>query len=263
MNGYRAIVSARFRTLLQYRAAAFAGIVTQLFWGLILTMIFEGFFRSTTASQPMELEEVVTYIWLGQAFFALLPWNVDHDIRALIRSGTVSYELLRPLDLYTLWFSRVLAMRTAPTLLRSVPLVAVAGLLLNMQAPATWEAAGAFVLAMLAALLLSCAITTLLSISMLWTVSGDGVAGLAPAVVVVFSGALVPVPFFPGWAQTVLEILPFRGLVDIPFRLYLGHIPAGDAVFHLVHQLAWTVGLVVFGRWVLSRGVRRLVVQGG
>lgn len=263
MFSYWAIVSARFRTLLQYRVAAMAGLGTQLFWGLILTMIFEGFFRSSTASQPMELEEVVTYIWLGQAFFALLPINVERDIRDLIRTGAVSYELLRPLDLYTLWFSRVLAMRTAPTLLRSVPLVVIAGLLLNMQAPATWASAGVFVLAMLGALLLSSVITTLLNISMLWTVSGDGVAGIAPAAVLIFSGALVPVPFFPEWAQTVLEILPFRGLLDTPFRLYLGHIPPGDAVFTLAHQLAWTVGLVVVGRWVLSRGVRRLVVQGG
>ena len=87
MRGYRAIVSARFRTLLQYRAAAFAGMVTQLFWGLVLVMIFEAFFRSSTAPQPMELEEVATYIWLGQAFLVLLPWNVDRDIQAMIRSG--------------------------------------------------------------------------------------------------------------------------------------------------------------------------------
>ena len=30
---YRAVVSARYRMLLQYRAAAFAGLVTQCFWG--------------------------------------------------------------------------------------------------------------------------------------------------------------------------------------------------------------------------------------
>ncbi len=263
MNGYRAIVSARFRTLLQYRAAAVAGMVTQLFWGLILVMVFEAFFRSTTASQPMQMEEVATYIWLGQAFLGMLPWNMERDIRDLIRTGAVSYELLRPLDLYTLWFSRVLAWRVAAPLLRSVPLLVIAGLFFGMQAPATWTAAGAFALAMLGAFLLSCAITTLLNISMMWTVSGDGIAGLTPTVVLVFSGSLVPLPFFPEWMQPLLEALPFRGLVDTPYRLYLGHIPAGEALPLLAHQAAWTAALVVFGRWALSRGVRRLVVQGG
>ena len=31
----------------------------------------------------------------------------------------------------------------------------------------------------------------------------------------------------------------------------------------LLHQLTWTVVLVAFGRWLVSRGTRRLVVQGG
>jgi ABC-2 type transport system permease protein len=81
--------------------------------------------------------------------------------------------------------------------------------------------------------------------------------------VLVFSGSLVPLPLFPEWTQAFLSILPFRGLVDTPFRLYLGHIPPGDVLFHLAHQLAWAASIVVVGRWVLSRGVRRLVVQGG
>jgi len=39
-----AVVSARYRTLLQYRAAAFAGFATQLFWGAIRLMILAAFF---------------------------------------------------------------------------------------------------------------------------------------------------------------------------------------------------------------------------
>ena len=263
MSGYRAILSARFRTLLQYRVAAVAGIVTQIFWGLILVMVLEAFYRSSSELQPITIEQVTTYVWLGQAFLGLLPWNVDRDIQALIRSGAVSYELLRSLDLYNHWHSRALAYRSAPTLLRSLPLLPVAALFFGMQVPDSWAAAGVFVLAMFGALLLSCAITNLLNITLLWTISGQGIVSLAPSLVLVFSGSLVPLPLFPEWTQTLLNILPFRGLVDTPFRLYLGHIPPGDVLPHLVHQLAWTISLVVLGRWVLSRGVRRLVVQGG
>ena len=263
MSGYRAIISARFRTLLQYRVAAVAGIGTQIFWGLILVMVLEAFCRSTTEPQPMTIQQVTTYVWLGQCFLLLLPWNVDRDIQALIRSGDVGYELLRPLDLYNHWFCRVLAYRSAPTLLRSLPLLPFAALFFGMEAPDSWAAAGAFGLAMLGALLLSCAITNLLNITLMWTVSGQGIVSLAPSVVLVFSGSLVPLPLFPEWTQTLLNILPFRGLVDTPFRLYLGHIPPGGLLLHLGHQLVWAGALVVFGRWLLSRGVRRLVVQGG
>ena len=85
-----------YRALLQYRAAALAGFGTQLFWGFIRVMIFKAFYLSTTDSQPMELDDVITYVWLGQAFLVFIPWNVDREIQALIRSGAVTYELLRP-----------------------------------------------------------------------------------------------------------------------------------------------------------------------
>ena len=44
------VVSARFRVLLQYRAAAIAGLGTQIFFGLVLVMIYEAFYRSSTAA---------------------------------------------------------------------------------------------------------------------------------------------------------------------------------------------------------------------
>jgi ABC-2 type transport system permease protein len=263
MSSYWAILGARFRTLLQYRAAAFAGFGTQLWWGLMRVMIFEAFYRSTTAPQPMTIEQVITYIWLSQAMLAMLPWNIDSDIRAMVRSGTVAYELLRPVDLYWLWFSRAVALRSAPTVLRATPMFVLAGLFWGMQLPASWPAAGAWILAMGAALLLAAAVSTLLGITILWTISGEGIARLLTICVMVFAGTLVPLPLFPDWAQGFLNFLPFRGLVDIPFRLYTGHIPASHALPMLAHQLGWTLALIVMGKALLARGARRLVVQGG
>ena len=263
MSAYAAILSANFCTMLQYRAAAIAGLATQIFWGFILVMVFEAFFRSTTASQPMTLDEVTTYIWLGQGFLMLLPWNQDRDIHALVRSGSVGYELLRPVDLYNLWFTRALAFRTAPMALRAVPLLTLALLFFGMDLPDSPTAGVAFALSMVGALLISCSFTTLLNISLMWTVSDQGITALAAPAVTILTGAIVPIPFFPDWAQTVINALPFRGIVDTPYRLYLGHIPPSDVLFHLGHQLAWTAVLVLMGRWILSRGVRRLVMQGG
>ena len=98
---YWAILSARFRMLLQYRAAALAGLWTQIFFGLVLLMVYEAFYTSSTVRQPMAFVEVVSYIWLGQALLAMLPWNADADLRAMVRSGAVAYELCRPIDLYS------------------------------------------------------------------------------------------------------------------------------------------------------------------
>lgn len=259
-----AIISARFRLLLQYRAAAFAGLVTQIVFGLIIMMVFQAFYRTGQLKDPaLSLSEVITYVWLGQALLAMLPWNGDPEIRALVRSGGVAYETLRPVDLYAYWFARAIALRTAPTLLRSVPLALVAGSLFGLQLPADGAAAAGFLLVMPGALALSCAITVLVSISLMWTISGEGILHLLPAVVTLLSGMLVPIPLFPDWARPVLELLPFSGLVDTPYRVYLGNIPFEDLGQVLLHQWSWVVLLVILGRALMNRGLRRLVIQGG
>jgi ABC-2 type transport system permease protein len=141
VKAYWSVVKARFRMLLQYRAAALAGFGAQLFWGLIRVMIFDAFCASSPVPQPMNRDQVITYLWLIQALLVLLPWGIDWEIRTMIRSGTVAYELARPVDLYWFWFSRNLALRTAPGLLRAMPMFVVAGLFLGLRPPASAAAA--------------------------------------------------------------------------------------------------------------------------
>jgi len=271
LRPYVAIVSARFRMLLQYRAAALAGLWTQIFFGFVILSIYEAFYRSSAAEQPMTFRQIASYVWLGQALLAMLPWNADDDVRAMVRTGAVAYELCRPIDLYGLWFARAIARRTAPTVLRAVPMCLIASIGLPLLGLDEWRlapppalaSAVAFGLALVCTLLLGCALSTLVNISMLWTIGGEGTVILMTALVTFLSGMIVPLPLFPDWAQPIVRALPFAGLVDLPFRLFTGHIGPGEVPGVLLHQLAWTLALVILGRSLLSRGLKRIVVQGG
>jgi viologen exporter family transport system permease protein len=263
MSVYFAVYKARFLALLQYRAAAAAGFATQVVFGFIRVMIFAAFFRSSTAAQPMTQAEVVTYIWLSQSLLMILPFRQDVEVVALVRSGNVAYEFLRPVDIFSLWFARAVALRTAPTLLRAVPLLLIAGVFFGMGLPAGLPAFGLFALSLGGAILLGSAITALMSISLLYTVSGEGVGRLISVCMWVFSGIIIPLPFLPEWLKPFVYALPFRGLMDTPFRIYLGHLSAAEAMGALTHQGIWIVVLILFGRALLSKARHRIVVQGG
>src|SRR5437764_1067483 len=121
LKPYLAILTSRFLTLLQYRAAAAAGIVTQLFFGLIRIMVYDGFFHSSHGPHPLTADQVTTYIWLGQALLLLGMLDIDKDVAAMIRTGSIAYEMTRPLDLYNVWFARAISGRAAPVLMRAAP----------------------------------------------------------------------------------------------------------------------------------------------
>jgi ABC-2 type transport system permease protein len=271
VNPYRAVAAARFRTLLQYRGAAVGGIFTQSFFALVRIMVLEAFYASGGARPPLSGPEVIGYIWLGQVTYAMFPWNTDAGVRQDVRTGNVAYELCRPLGLYGVWFSRAVALRTAPVLLRLVPMAILSMAVLPLVGLGEWRlhppggpaAAAAWLAAMAGGLAISCALTTLMTVSLLWTVSGEGVALLTGSVAYLLGGMVIPLPLYPDWAQPIVYALPFAGVMDLPARLYTGNLAPGAAAWVLAHQLAWTAALVAAGRWLLARATARLVVQGG
>jgi len=263
MTAYGAILSARFRALLQYRGAAIAGMGTQIFWGLMRIMIVAAFYESTTQARPMAFTKVVTYIWLSQALFRMVPWMADPEIGHAIRSGDVVYHLLRPLTLYGGWFARAVATLTAPTVLRAVPLVLVVALFGGIDAPPSAAALGLALVAVFNGILLGAAIMNALHVSLLWTVSGDGITRLLSVAVFMFSGMAIPLPLLPSNLQPLVAALPFRGVMDTPMRIYLGEIAVSAAPAALAHQLVWTGVLAAVSVALVRRYTYRLAIQGG
>jgi ABC-2 type transport system permease protein len=129
--------------------------------------------------------------------------------------------------------------------------------------PPSVYSAFAFLGAIIGALLLSCAITVLIMTSFFWTISGEGMLRLFPAFMLLTAGLIVPLPFFPDVLQPILSVLPFRGIIDVPFRLYMGHISPDKAPLLILQQFVWSAILIMIGRTVLKMGLKRTVIQGG
>ncbi len=271
LRGYVALGSVRLRAMLQYRAVALAALATQVFWGLLRLMILDGFYGSAPQASDFSSTHYVSYIWLGQALFGLFPLSVDPVAAERIRSGTVAYELLRPLDLYANWTISAIGWRIGRTVFRAAPLVLFAVFLpplfgrpeWALGPPAGMAATIGFAAAISLAVLTGAAITLLGQAIMLWTLSSAGWNALVPGVAWICSGMVVPLPYLPEWAQAVLEIMPFAGLIDTPFRIYSGHLAGAAAVQALAVQAAWVVALVAVGHRLLARGLRKVVIQGG
>ncbi|MCZ8522018.1 MULTISPECIES: ABC transporter permease [Paenibacillus] len=267
MKAYISVCRMRFLNGLQYRAAALAGIATQLFFGLIFIMIFVAFYSGSTVKAPMSLEDLTAYIWLQQIFLAfIMLWFRDNEIFQLITGGNIAYELCRPCGLYPFWFAKLLAQRLSSALLRCFPILLVVLFLpepYRMRPPASLAALALFVVTLTLGLLLIVAISMLIYISVFWTLSPTGSTILIAVAGEFFAGMVLPVPLMPLWLQKVTYALPFRWASDLPFRVYTGHIAQQEALWGILVQLGWLALLVGFGRWALRRALRQVVVQGG
>ena len=267
MKQYLSFFRIRFVAGLQYRAAAWAGIATQFAWGGMNVLMYKAFYQSNAASFPMRFQELSSYIWMQQAFLAMyMTWFFDNEIFETITSGSISYELCRPCDLYTMWFVKNMTIRLARVVLRCLPILLFAACLpapYGLRLPPTLSAALLFPVSMILGFLVLIAFSMLVYISAFYTISPMGVRILVTSVMEFFAGALIPIPFFPSWLQKIMYALPFSSMQSTPFLIYTGHLHAVEALQRIGTQLLWLAGLLVIGHFWMKQALKKVVVQGG
>lgn len=272
LRPYVAAFASRFLQMLQYRAAAYAGFATQCWWGGIKVMVLAAFYGGASAAgAPMSLSQAITYTWLAQGLLALLPWLGDPEVAQAVRTGSVAYDRLRPVDPYALWFARSAGWIAARVLPRMALMAAFAGLVLPLaglgdwawQAPAGIVAGLAFAASAMLALLLSTSFVMLLNIAAASALNERGINALAAPTVIVFSGNLLPLVLLPDAWQQWLLLQPLAGVMDIPARIYFGQLAGAQALVGLGLQAAWILLLVAIGHAAMVRTMRQLQVQGG
>ena len=130
MKQYLSFFKMRLVAGLQYRAAAMAGMSTQMVWGLMEILLYRAFWLEQPDRFPMGMQALACYIWLQQAFLSCFNlWSWERELIDAVRSGTVAYELTRPTDLYGMWMARSVALRVSRAALRCWPILLVGSLL--------------------------------------------------------------------------------------------------------------------------------------
>ncbi|MBE5891983.1 MAG: ABC transporter permease [Lachnospiraceae bacterium] len=267
MKKYWAFFRLRFSMGLQYRVAAAAGIVTQFFWGGMNILVYRAFYETDAEAFPMSFQATSTYIWLQQAFLALFAaWMVENEIFENIMNGNVAYEMCRPVSIYNMWFSRSMANRLARALLRCFPVLLFAAFLpapFGIGKPASMGHLGLFLVAMFLGFGVTVAFFMMIYGLTFFTISPNGLRILISSVVEFLAGAIIPLPFFPDKIRTVLELLPFASMQNVPLRVYSGSMSGEEMIKGILLQAVWLVVLVIIGKVLLAFAEKKIVVQGG
>lgn len=267
MKKYVSVFRIRFLHSLQYRAAALAGVATQFAWGFMELLAFRAFYLSDPAAFPMGFSELTSYIWLQQAFLAMAAvWFFDADIFESIATGGIAYELVRPMDLYGIWFAKNAGTRLSRTLLRCVPVLAVAFLLpepWGIAPPADLFTFACFLFSMVLSFLVVVALVMLVYIATIRSVSPLGPRVFIGALSELLAGSVVPLPFFPDGLREVAELLPFASGQNVPLRIYSGNLAGGAMLSAILLQLFWAAALIFGGRLWMRACEKKIVVQGG
>ena len=265
MSSYVGLFKMTFKGELQYRAKAISGVVTQVFWGLMYIYLYTAFMGGKLIA-GFSISQMISYVWIGQAFFALRFADLPKNCGKEIENGNVCYKFVRPVDLYNQWYAEHFGYKLSATLIRCAPLAVVAFLMptsMRLTLPTNFAAFGLFVLALLLGALITSAISMISVFLTFKTLSSKGTLTIVNTVCGLLGGMYVPLVFMPQSIQNILNYLPFRFIMDLPARIYVGNIPPLEALKFLGISVAWLIALITLGKLLMKLASKNTVIQGG
>lgn len=267
MKQYLSFFRMRFLSGLQYRVAALAGLSTQVVWGAMEVLLYRAFYLEHPERFPMGQQALNSYIWLQQAFLCLfMIYMWEKELFESVKSGSVAYELVRPTDLYGMWMSRSFALRLSRAVLRAVPVILIGALVPAPYGLRITVSPQVFMLFLLSLILMLWVVVALVMVCYslsFYLVDANGFTTLMAAASEVFSGSMIPLPFFPEKLRRIAALSPFGSMQNVPLRIFGGDISGGDILTCMGLQLFWAVVLTLTGYALMSHGLRRTVIAGG
>jgi ABC-2 type transport system permease protein len=263
MRGYLAIARGSFMIGVVYRFGFIFTILGNIIYLGVAYYLWRSIYQGADVLRGLTFNQTFLYVGLGSAIFILLKTYTDWYMNFEIREGIIAMYLTKPIDLgfYMLFVSlgalvmNIMAI-TIPTVLMmtlvfKVQFVFGPGLLL-------------FPLSLLLAFLVSFCIDYSIGLLGFYSESIWGMSTTKEIIVTAFSGALVPLQFFPDAIEKILMWLPFQAIYHTPLTMITKPDQGWDVYIPMLAvQLLWVLALFVATRLFYNQAIKVLRVSGG
>jgi ABC-2 type transport system permease protein len=248
---------------LTYRTAAWAGLATNLFFGLLRAALFVALYGEQQEVAGMTVQDVITYTALSQAVIAYLSIFGWYNVMDSVATGEIAADLLRPMNYFRFWVALDFGRAIVAFFLRGVTVMLVYALFVQIVVPSGLVQWLALFVSIILGWFVGFTWHFLVNLSAFWSPNARGIGRLGFSLVWIMSGFYVPLRFFPEWMQTLCHLTPFPALVNTSIEIYLGLLQGSAIFWALLLQLLWAFVLTALCYAVLRAGVRHLVIQGG
>jgi len=262
-----ALTKAGIIESLQFRLGTAVMLFGNLIYLALVYFLWKAVYASSGVSvvNGMTFYDTMIYLILATAIFNFLEMFIVWDMSRAIQSGEIIMHLLKPMRyrVYTFW--SYAGAHVNNFFLAFVPTFIVVAVITKGAIPIGINLLY-FVVSLILALIVNFNIEMLVAPICLYTESTWGINIVKETVVLLLSGATIPLAFFPEGLRQVVEYLPFRAVYDVPLTVLLAKngtdTPAG-LLAGLGIQLFWCVVLSVCGNLFWNHAVKKITVNGG
>ena len=250
---------------LQFRLSMLVMVAGNLLYLIVIYFLWKAIYASADSDvvNGMTFSDTLIYLVLATALFNFMEmytvWQVGRDIQ----SGKIVLDLVKPMDYrrYIFWsFSGAFVTNFFCTFLPTFIVVAiVTNGAIHMGLNLLY-----FAVSVVLAIMVNFSIDFIVATICLYTESIWGINMMKQVIVLLLSGATVPLAFFPDTLRNVVDHLPFQAIYNAPLTLLLDGDPdMKDVCITLGTQLAWCVGMFIVSKLFWKHSIKQITVNGG
>lgn len=257
------LIKINIKVNLAYAVNAWGAFVVTLFQIFVFYYIWMAIYKFDSVINGISKGQIITYIILSRIIYTQITWGFIPKLGRKIHTGEIAMDLLKPMDFQLFMFFERIGDFMAFFAMTAFPILIICSLTLGMQPPADFMTLIYFGLSLFMAMALSFFVEFWIGLLTFYTNYSWGLQTFQEALVALFSGALVPISFFPGWLKVITNFLPFQQMSYSPVSIYLG-VVKGPQIFEVLgFQLMWVIILLILSRLFYSFAIKRVTVQGG
>lgn len=257
------LVRLSFKQQFAYRLALWAGLATNLFFGVLRAVLLIALYGNRGEVNGLSLEGAVTYVGLTQAMIAYLTMFGSFDLMNTIISGAIGSDLLKPISFFSYWAGRDFGKSLVNLFGRGVLFLIIYNLFYPVQIPSRVDQWIFLLVSLILAWAVSFSWRFILNLAAFWSPDSRGILRIGFTLTQFLSGFLMPLRLLPDWFTNIVRLTPFPSMVDTSVQIFLGTLSNVAMWNALLIQLFWFLVLAGASQGLLRAGVRRLVIQGG
>jgi ABC-2 type transport system permease protein len=260
---YVALAFIAIQRALTYRWTLILNILSRVVWLALSYFLWAAVFASQIKLGGFDWLHMKTYIIIAYAVNTLFySSSTVYRMMTLITTGDIILELIRPTNIFNTQLAQALGSMVIEGII-SCFFVLFIGSVIDILPPASLLASILFIVSIVLGFLIKFLIHFLVVLLCFWTINWFGIYTAETAIVNFFSGALLPLSFFPPWLNFIASILPFQSIVYTPVAIYLGSLQGSEITQALVQQGIWIAVLRCAIWWLWSPSLRALDIQRG
>lgn len=260
---YLELARAKFLAMLAYRVNYWSGVIIYSVNIGAYYFIWQAVYSGRDRLGGLTAAQMTTYLavaWMSRAFWFN---NLDREIAAEVRDGTVAMELIRPYSYIVGKLAGALGEGIFRLVFFAVPGMALASLVFPVRLPRDPAVWGPFALAILMSFCVNSLLNVITGLGAFFLLNNAGLMHAKRVAVDLLSGLYLPLTFYPEAVQAALRWLPFQAIGYLPSLAFAGVLRGEALARALWVQVAWIAVLGGAAALLWRLASRRLVVQGG